>query len=184
LLRKLEGLHRQGYIFGDLKANNMLVTAFGEVELVDYGGVTEEGRSVKQFTEIYDCGFWNAGERVASVSYDLFSFAIVCLHMNGMDRQLKTLADSTLPLNRSVDDLLALVDRCPPCSPVAAVLKQALTGKLDSCAKAASLWRDGMHSVGVSGAGRGQKQSQWIGTAFLASLGLLVSLLCVFWLSN
>lgn len=58
LLQQLGRLHHSGWVFGDLKPENVLVGAYGDVELIDYGGVTSEGHSVKQFTEWYDRGFW------------------------------------------------------------------------------------------------------------------------------
>lgn len=183
LLRKLDTLHRQGYVFGDLKADNVLVSGYGEVDLVDYGGVTEKGRSVKQFTELYDRGYWNAGERMADDGYDLFSFAVICLQMNGMEKKIKELADA-LPQNRSADDLIGLVDQCPKCAPVASVLKKALTGKLASCTAAAAEWKLGIERQGASWRPRPVVASRWIGAAFFASIGLLLSLLCFFWLNG
>lgn len=58
ILRKLVELHERGYVFGDIKVQNMLVCGYGDVELIDFGGVTAKGRSVKQFTEVYDRGYW------------------------------------------------------------------------------------------------------------------------------
>ena len=57
----------------------MIVSNYGDVDLIDFGGVTPKGRAIKQLTEVYDRGFWNMGERVAEESYDLFSFAILLL---------------------------------------------------------------------------------------------------------
>lgn len=180
LLRKLHALHRQGYGFGDLKSDNVLVSGYGEVELVDYGGVTAQGRSVKQFTELYDCGFWNAGDRVAGDAYDLFGFAVFCLHIGGMERQLQELSKE-LPQSRSKEDLLKLIDACPKCRPVAPILKKAVTGRYRSTAHAAAEWEQAMNKHGESMYPRRRKQSPgWIQAAFLASIGLFVSVLYMF----
>src|SRR5690606_6074222 len=82
VLKKLVGLHRRQYTFGDLKTDTVLVSEYGKIDLIDYGGVTEKGRSVRQFTEVYDRGFWNAGSRKADEAYDLFPFAVLCLHLS------------------------------------------------------------------------------------------------------
>ena len=44
LLGKLAKLHQAGWVFGDLKVENVLVADYGHVELVDYGGVTAVGQ--------------------------------------------------------------------------------------------------------------------------------------------
>ena len=45
LLQKLAQLHQAGWVFGDLKPQNVLVSDYGQVELIDYGGVTSIGRA-------------------------------------------------------------------------------------------------------------------------------------------
>lgn len=179
LLYKLGALHRQGYAFGDLKSENVLVSGYGEVELVDYGGVTGKGRSVKQFTELYDRGFWNAGERVADESYDLFGFAVLCLQLGGMEKRLKELAES-LPQNRAARDLVILVDECALCRPVADVLKRAIDGRWSSSAAAAAEWKQAMERHGASRHPHPASAAWWIRTAFIASIGLFVSAFCAF----
>jgi serine/threonine-protein kinase len=183
LLHKLGVLHRQGYVFGDLKSENVLVSGYGEVDLVDYGGVTGKGRSVKQFTELYDRGFWNAGERVADDGYDLFGFAVFCLQMGGMEKKLKELAGG-LPQNRSPGDLAKLVDECPKCRPVADVLKRAIAGRWTSSSDAAASWKLLMEKHGAAWRPRPEKAGLWIRTAFIASIGLFLSALYAFLLNG
>ncbi|MBD2866052.1 serine/threonine protein kinase [Paenibacillus sp. IB182363] len=180
LLRKLHALHHLGYGFGDLKSDNVLVSGYGEVELVDYGGVTARGRSVRQFTELYDCGFWNAGDRVAGDSYDLFGFAVFCLQIGGMGNRLQEISKE-LPQSRSKEDLLKLIDLCPKCKPVARILKKAATGRYRSSAEAAAEWEQAMNKPGPIMDPRRRKQSSgWIPAAFLGSIGLFVSVLYMF----
>ena len=45
LLRKLTEIHKSGYVFGDLKIENMIVSNYGDVDLIDFGGVTPKGTS-------------------------------------------------------------------------------------------------------------------------------------------
>lgn len=79
VLQQLHAIHQRGYVFGDLKSDNILVAKFGQPELIDYGGLTPIGQSLRQFTEIGDRGFWHAGSRVADEAYDVFSFAMICV---------------------------------------------------------------------------------------------------------
>ncbi|MBB6284469.1 protein kinase domain-containing protein [Geobacillus subterraneus] len=80
LLSVLERLHEEGWVFGDLKPDNLIVTGPPpSVRLLDVGGTTLQGRAVKEFTELYDRGYWGLGSRKAEPSYDLFSAAMVVI---------------------------------------------------------------------------------------------------------
>lgn len=178
LLEKLGRLHRHGYAFGDLKGDNVLVSGYGEVELVDYGGVTAIGKGIKQFTELYDRGYWNAGERVADNGYDLFGFAVLCLQMGGSRQELERMAKG-LPQNRCPEELLRLVDATPLCKPVAPVLKKAIAGGWSDAFEAAEAWRSGIEGGYQTRQRLPERASAWITGVFVASVGLLVSMVCV-----
>ena len=62
LIEDLEGLHQAGWVFGDLKPDNLIV-GFSppRVRWVDVGGTTQIGRSIKEYTEFYDRGYWGMG---------------------------------------------------------------------------------------------------------------------------
>src|SRR5699024_10718749 len=80
LLDDLENLHQLGWVFGDLKVDNLLVSRSPtRVRWVDVGGTTRIGRAIKEYTEFYDRGYWELGSRRAEPSYDLFSFAMIFL---------------------------------------------------------------------------------------------------------
>lgn len=82
LLDDLENLHRSGWVFGDLKNDNLLVTyPPPRVRWIDVGGTTQLGRSIKEYTEFYDRGYWGMGTRKAEPSYDLFALVMVILHV-------------------------------------------------------------------------------------------------------
>ncbi|KMJ56713.1 serine/threonine protein kinase [Bacillus sp. LL01] len=82
LLTDLETLHKEGWVFGDLKPDNLIVTATPpKVRLVDVGGTTLNGRAIKEFTEFFDRGYWGLGSRKAEASYDLFSVAMIMIHI-------------------------------------------------------------------------------------------------------
>ncbi|PKR77515.1 serine/threonine protein kinase [Halalkalibacillus sediminis] len=83
LLFQLYHLHLQGYVFGDLKLDNMLVErSTGKLRLLDMGGVTQKGRLVREYTSQYDRGYWGKGSRKAEESYDLFAFVVCMLHLD------------------------------------------------------------------------------------------------------
>ncbi len=82
LVPLLEGLHRQGYIFGDVKPANILILhGTNELRLVDFGGVARIGQSVKEFTEAYDRAWWGLGSRRADLEYDLLACALLGLQL-------------------------------------------------------------------------------------------------------
>lgn len=172
LLRQLRGLHETGWVFGDLKPENVLVSPYGEVELIDFGGVSGMGRSVKQFTEWYDRGFWNAGGRTAEPSYDWFSFAVVCIHLLAEDSLKK--AANQLPQTRSLNDLLEVVGSEASLAPYQAWLKRAITGNFRNTREACLVWKE-LTLSGTRKRKRSQRSTpQWMLGAFIVSLGLLV----------
>lgn len=81
LLSDLEQLHGKGWIFGDLKPDNLLVSSSPpRIRWLDVGGTTQVGRAIKEYTEFFDRGYWGLGSRKAEPSYDLFSVAMVFLN--------------------------------------------------------------------------------------------------------
>ncbi|WP_404446844.1 serine/threonine-protein kinase [Sutcliffiella horikoshii] len=82
LLTDLETLHQEGWVFGDLKPDNLIVTSTPpKVRLVDVGGTTQKGRAIKEFTEFFDRGYWGMGSRKAEANYDLFAVAMIMIHI-------------------------------------------------------------------------------------------------------
>jgi serine/threonine protein kinase len=80
LLNDLELLHKKGWVFGDLKPENLIVTGPPpRIRCIDVGGTTLIGRAIKEYTEFYDRGFWGMGSRKAEPSYDLFALAMVII---------------------------------------------------------------------------------------------------------
>src|SRR5699024_4028445 len=80
MLKQLEELHKIGYVFGDLKSENIIVTDKPvKIRLIDVGGMTKIGRSVKEYTNFYDRAYWRLGKRLAEPSYDLFAVTMVFL---------------------------------------------------------------------------------------------------------
>ncbi|MBS4206434.1 protein kinase domain-containing protein [Lederbergia citrea] len=82
LLDVLEELHAQGWIFGDLKPENLIVSGpTPAIRCIDVGGTTMNGRAIKEFTEFFDRGYWSLGSRKAEPTYDLFSTAMLMINL-------------------------------------------------------------------------------------------------------
>ncbi|WP_066059209.1 protein kinase domain-containing protein [Robertmurraya korlensis] len=81
LLSDLHLLHINGWIFGDLKPENLIVTGPpSKIRCIDVGGTTIQGRAIKEFTEFYDRGYWGLGSRKADPTYDLFAVAMIIIN--------------------------------------------------------------------------------------------------------
>ncbi|MED4601871.1 protein kinase [Paenibacillus validus] len=173
LLRKLTELHAGGYVFGDLKPENMLITEYGDVELIDFGGVTAKGRAVKQFTEVFDRGYWGGGSRVASEAYDLFSFAALMLGVADRERTFARAA-SMLPQNRTVDMLLDLLKANKSLASVEPILRKALTGRYETSKQALADWR-AKSMLAARPVTKRNKHGAWIKACFAASLMLFAA---------
>lgn len=81
LLADLDRLHQAGWVFGDLKPDNLIVGGPPpRVRWLDVGGTTGMGRSVKEYTEFFDRGYWGLGSRKAEPSYDLFAVGMIMIN--------------------------------------------------------------------------------------------------------
>jgi len=81
LLNDLNKLHENGWVFGDLKPENLIVTGpMPKIRCIDVGGTTLQGRAIKEFTEFYDRGYWGLGSRKADPAYDLFAVAMIIIN--------------------------------------------------------------------------------------------------------
>ena len=81
LLRDLSDLHKVGWVFGDLKPDNLLISGPPpKIRWLDVGGTTMVGRAVKEYTEFFDRGYWGMGSRKAEPSYDLFAVAMIIIN--------------------------------------------------------------------------------------------------------
>ena len=47
------------------------------LKIIDWGGVTPMGCSIKEFTPVYDRASWDKGIRTADTEYDLFSLSML-----------------------------------------------------------------------------------------------------------
>ncbi|WP_342553613.1 protein kinase [Paenibacillus sp. FSL R7-0652] len=173
LLQKLAQLHQAGWVFGDLKPQNVLVSDYGHVELIDYGGVTSIGRSVKQFTEWYDRGYWNAGSRTADASYDVFAFALLLIHILEGDA-LKSLAADGLPQLRNVSQLVRLAERSERMEPFRHWITRALQSQFKDADAAAKAWKELMARPVPMRRRSRRRTPRWLKNAFALSVILLI----------
>lgn len=129
LLGDLNRLHTAGWVFGDLKPDNVLVVGPpAKIRWIDVGGTTLIGRSIKEYTEFFDRGYWGLGTRKAEPSYDLFAVAMIminCAYPKRFDKQ----GDKPLTfLKQQIDQQELLL-------PYRGVLIQALQGKYENAIK-------------------------------------------------
>lgn len=82
LLGDLDRLHQAGWVFGDLKPENLMVVGPPpRIRWLDVGGTTLLGRSIKEYTEFFDRGYWGLGTRKAEPTYDLFAVAMIIINI-------------------------------------------------------------------------------------------------------
>ncbi|WP_058300498.1 protein kinase domain-containing protein [Gorillibacterium timonense] len=166
LLVQLTHLHERGWVFGDLKTENVLVSSYGEAQLVDFGGLSPVGRSVKQFTEIYDRSYWNAGTRTADSGYDLFAFGVLCLRL--LDVGEDCFRRDLLPQNRSPELLVKAAEASPACRAYLPCLRRLLTGGYLSSREAYEDWRAMVYSRRA----RPAKKKSALGRGFKAGIAV------------
>ncbi|WP_156290004.1 protein kinase domain-containing protein [Oceanobacillus salinisoli] len=128
LLEDLEKLHQSGWVFGDLKLDNLMVLSSPtRVRWVDVGGTTQKGRAIKEYTEFYDRGYWGLGTRKAEPSYDLFALVMVFLNIY-YPRRFERVPQSEKLLYKKIDNV-------KPLEPYRNPLKKAIAGKYQSSAE-------------------------------------------------
>ena len=124
-LEELTKVHAAGFVLGDLKKEHLLIEANPiRLRCIDVGGMTKEGRSIKEYTDFYDRAYWQLGSRKAEPSYDLFALVMIVLaiyYPHPFKRQPN-------PLKQLSSKLHALNEL----SPIRSILIAALQGKYDT----------------------------------------------------
>lgn len=179
LLERLAQLHAAGWVFGDIKSDNVLVSEYGRVELVDYGGMSAIGRSVRQFTEVYDRGYWSAGSRMADPAYDCFAVAVLWLHaLDG--KRLMQLTRTLLPQNRHPRELMKLVRTNTRLQHLEPWIEKALNGQFENTYEASRFWRETARGTNPSKPAS-ERVPVWMAGLFAASIVICTSV-AAFWL--
>jgi serine/threonine protein kinase len=179
MLGKLVELHSQGLVFGDVKPENIMISDYGNVDLVDFGGVTAIGKSVRQFTEIFDRGYWNAGVRTADEAYDLFGFAILCMQVTGTKKDCFT--KQILPQNRTLELLCEELDQDPDLQQYRSFLRKALLQQFSTSREAYTEWKKTIYNPHNSPKSREEHLAGWLKTGFAVSLILFFSAVYMYW---
>lgn len=165
MLQQLEELHKIGYVFGDLKSENIIVTDKPlTIRLIDVGGMTKIGRSVKEYTNFYDRAYWRLGKRLAEPSYDLFAVTMVALAIFYPRKFLRVEHNGPF-LRRKINGLASLREYAP-----------ALQGALRGAYPSAKAMRDALTKqmrASRSQQGRSYKETSLVELFLLASCASL-----------
>ncbi len=125
LLNDLQQLHENGWVFGDLKPENLIVAGPPpRIRCIDVGGTTIQGRAIKEFTEFFDRGYWGLGSRKADPGYDLFAVAMILVNIAYPKRFNKTTGD--------LHQLAFMIRQKPELHKFEPVISNALTGRYAS----------------------------------------------------
>ncbi|HLS66788.1 MAG TPA: protein kinase family protein [Pseudogracilibacillus sp.] len=122
MLEQLEQFHDAGWVFGDLKNENIIIGGKQPTaRFIDVGGTTKIGRSIKEYSDFYDRAYWGLGSREAEPSYDLFALAMIMLAIYYPEKFKRTNATKNVLLTKlyAINELKLY----RPC------LQKALTGK-------------------------------------------------------
>ncbi|TXC85019.1 protein kinase family protein [Metabacillus litoralis] len=130
LLSNLEKLHQQGWIFGDLKPDNLIISGPPpKIRCIDVGGTTQQGRAIKEFTEFFDRGYWGLGSRRAEPTYDLFSVAMIIINA-AYPKRFSRKSDG-----EGENQLLAVIQQHPFLLKHREVLRKAILGNYNSASE-------------------------------------------------
>ncbi|PYZ91561.1 serine/threonine protein kinase [Salipaludibacillus keqinensis] len=128
LLTDLSALHESGWVFGDLKPENLIVTQkTPSLRWIDVGGMTKMGRSIKEYTEFFDRGYWGLGDRKAEPSYDLFAVAMLIMNV-GYPKRFQR-------INGGKKELLDKLKHQPSLSPYRDVIVKAIEHRYDDASQ-------------------------------------------------
>lgn len=181
LLARLEVIHRKGWIFGDIKPENIIVAAVDkQVRLIDFGGVSQIGNAVRQFTEDYDRASWQLGDRKAEVSYDLCSLAIMAVRLV-TDKETWRRIRSGTPHVQVLCDIIRDSDELYP---YRTVLVKAFHGKYSS---AEAMRQELLLALREQQSGVAERPAddtvgKWVEGIFVASLLVLAGSLYYMWM--
>lgn len=186
LLARLDILHQHGYVFGDLKPENIIVTRHDkQTRLIDFGGVTKLGNAVRQFTEEYDRAYWHSGDRRAEIAYDLFSAATMMVRLMADPQAWKmAIAQGESRQTQSLCDIIRNSDGLYP---YRVPLIKAFHGKYATAremrAEMLAILRQSAVAVAAQPAPQPDSGAagKWIGSLFVASMLLLAGTLYYAW---
>lgn len=126
ILGIIADINEAGLIYSDIKHENIMVDYDNmTIRLVDFGSLIPIGESIKEYTPLYDRCSWGLGPRVADLSYQVFSAAVLLVTLligsvstigvGGMSSVIKVLEKNNIP--KSLSNLVY----------------RALKGEIESC---------------------------------------------------
>jgi len=137
ILEQLDQLHHSGWVFGDLKNDNLLISGSPpRIRFIDVGGTTKIGRSIKEYSEFYDRAYWYLGTREAEPSYDLFAVVMVFLTVFFPKKFKRT--------HHSHQLIIQKVNEIPALKPYRRCFHKAILGKYDT---ARQMKEDVLHAL-------------------------------------
>ncbi|WP_067841195.1 protein kinase domain-containing protein [Amphibacillus sediminis] len=179
LLEELDRLHQAGYVMGDLKLANVIVTSNPvRLRFIDVGGITPIGRAVKEYTEFYDRGHWQCGDRRAEPKYDLFALAMMALNYAYPHQFSK----SAQPKR----ELLLRLKRANSLKPYQGILENALLGRYETCQQMRKAIQKELVSQKIQKQNRsvGHNQNQdihWLEPFILSVVSFILFILATFY---
>lgn len=124
----LSCLHQAGFIFGDLKPDNIIYDFKNKsLYVVDYGSVCVKGQALKQYTPGYDRANWQAGLRVADEKYDIFALGMVLAAL--------TLGKAYTSETHELDRLFSRITNGVGNIPLQTIILKALRQEFVTCAE-------------------------------------------------
>lgn len=82
LLNILEEIYKMGYVYADIKPDNIMIDKRGKkISFIDFGGVIEIGRGIKEFTPTYSTFSWDVCTNNDYITNIVFSIAMVITSM-------------------------------------------------------------------------------------------------------
>ncbi|WP_128896583.1 protein kinase domain-containing protein [Longirhabdus pacifica] len=179
ILKQLVSIHNKGYVFGDLKMSNVIVDQHGKCQVIDYGGATEKGKAVKQFTDIYDRAYWGEGSRVADEHFDVFAMSMLMIQTmnpNGLEKAAKM-----LPQHRNIDMLRKIVLQAQSYDHLKPWVIKGITQSFTSSLEAKQYWHQLMKRTS-SKAPISSLHGWWLYPAFISAiLMFLTSVYYLLW---
>lgn len=152
MLADLQVLHENGWVFGDLKPDNLIVTGPpARIRCIDVGGTTLQGRSIKEFTEFFDRGYWGLGSRKADPGYDLFAVGMIMVNTAYPKRFNKT--------SGGINEIMTKVKQVSELKLYENVILNALTGKYQSARQMREEILQLRQPKGASRSGRHQQKT-------------------------
>lgn len=126
MLGELHLLHEAGWVFGDLKPDNLMIEQpHAYLRWLDPGGITKINRAVREYSALYDRGYWKLGTRKADRSYDIFAVAIILIEAsNGHHLEKRNQGNPAW--------LFSIIKKNHLLAPYHMVLEKALNGRYES----------------------------------------------------